>query len=257
MHAENNLPDTSSTKSNLPTSLSPTSPATSKLNEIFKKGGSNEMLTVYNAKMQVQYCRDVRRCHLGKAPSIGLVANGYGRNIAESWLELQLEDLSNFAGCKEKLDYDQRLELARMMIESYPYYKLTEFMLFFQRFKRCQYGRFYGAVDPMIIFQALQDFAEERNRELTKAEQEKRDAEKAEADRQHELLRQRYMSRVPDAFTPQAAINFLQYKLMGYDSMTDDQLKQECEEITSGAKTLPEEPIQMINYLKTIYDIKE
>lgn len=43
------------------------------------------------------------------------------------------------------------IELARTIILGYGGFKLTEFMVFFQRFKQGLYGTFYGVFDPMVI----------------------------------------------------------------------------------------------------------
>lgn len=207
--------------------------------------------------MQIQYCRDIERVHFGKAPRIGAMVAAYGRNTAESWMICQLNDLSLFAGCKEKLTPRQIEETAAMMVESYPHYNLTEFMLFFQRFKRCQYGRFYGAVDPMIIMAALNDFNDERRHEYIKRENEERQRERAAADAEHEALRQRYMKRVPNAFTGFAVINFLQYRLLGYDSMPDEQLNEEIKDLQEGRKLIPVKVTEMLNTIKHTFEINE
>ena len=207
--------------------------------------------------MQIQYCRDIDRVHFGRAPRINAIVAGYGRNTAESWMIIQLNDLSLFAGCKEKLSPRQIEETAQMIIEGYPHYNLTEFMLFFQRFKRCEYGRFYGAVDPMIILQALSLFDDERRAAYEKRKKARIEAENAEAERQRKELKQRYIKRVPHAFTDDAPINFLQYRLMGYDSMPDDELQRECTDIISGRKTIPESVTEMLSTIKQVFNITE
>lgn len=211
----------------------------------------------FNPAMQIQYCRDIDRVFFGKAPRIGAMIAAYGRNTAESWLEIQLNDLSEFAGCKEKLSIRQIKETAAMIVETYPHYNLTEFMLFFQRFKRCRYGRFYGAVDPMIIFQSLDEFNEERLRAHIEREAAENDARRAEEERKSNELKQRYIKRVPDAFTPNAPIDYLQYRLMGYDSMPDDELNREIDDIRAGRKTLPDDIKGMLNTIKTAFNIND
>lgn len=167
----------------------------------------------------------------------------YGHRVAVSWLEIQLRDLSEFAGCKDKLTAAQINETAEMIADEYSHYRLTEFMLFFQRFKRCEYGKFYGRVDPMVLLQALRTFAEQRAavhrdryRQLSRnAEEEKRRLE----DAAYDAMRQRYRQRVPEAFTPAAPIEFLQYQLLGYDQLPDEAFAQELQAITSGRKPIP------------------
>lgn len=215
------------------------------------------LLTRFNPDNQLQFCRDIDRVHFGKAPRIGAVIAAYGRGTAESWMICQLNDLSLFAGCKEKLTARQINETAQMIVETYPHYNLTEFMLFFQRFKRCKYGRFYGSVDPMIILQALNMFNEERRQVFLERQRAEHEAEKAAEERAAAALKQRYIDRVPDAFTPNAPINYLQYRLMGYDSMTDDELNRDIDDIRAGRKTIPEDIKQMLNTIKQTFNIND
>lgn len=99
---------------------------------------------------------------MGDAPTLGTVSKAWGDNITESWLEMQLIDLSEFSGVKDKLSSFQLDSLAQVIIASWGHYKVTEMMLFFQQFKSGKYGRFYGAVDSMVITEALHDFDKER-----------------------------------------------------------------------------------------------
>lgn len=49
-----------------------------------------------------------------------------------------------------------------MIAQTYSYLKVSELMLFFYQFKQGRYGQFYGAIDPLKIMCALQDFRRER-----------------------------------------------------------------------------------------------
>lgn len=211
----------------------------------------------FNPDTQVIYCRDKDKCYFGKAPSIGLVEGAYGHKTAMSWMEIQLYNLSEFAGCKEKLTPAQIAETAAMILDGYPYYKLTEFMLFFQRFKRCEYGKFYGAVDPMIILQALATFNDQRARAIEDRRRAEQEEQKKQEEAEAEALRQRYATRVPDAWTDKAPINFLQYRLMGYDEMADEELAAEIADLQSGKKEIPQEVRKMLSYLRTSFDIND
>lgn len=207
-------------------------------------------LSQYNPGKQQEFCRNVERCHTGKAPSIAIMAQAYGRDTIESWLEIQLNDLSEFAGCKDKLTKQQRIEMAAMIADAYPHYKLTEFMLFCQRFKKCEYGRFYGAVDPMVIFSALKEFDAERSEFMRqiqhKSDEARRSVEHAEANREINSLRNRYAARIPDAFTADAPITFLQYQLMGFDQATDEHLTAVIAGVKDGKIQLPTDVSAML-----------
>lgn len=231
------------------------SPATIKLTQRYKSDA--ELLARFNPDMQVVFCRDIEKCFFGEAPSISLVEQAYGRTAAMSWMEIQLNNLSEFAGCKGKLTTAQIAETAAMIVDGYPHFKLTEFMLFFQRFKRCEYGKFYGAVDPMTILQALTTFGEQRARAIEEREAAAEKERQEAAKRANDELRERYRDRVPDAFTPKAPLDFLQYRLLGYDSMSDEQLAMEIADLQSHKKTLPRGARQMLDYLRGAYDIKD
>ena len=47
-------------------------------------------------------------------------------------------------------------------------------MMFFFNFKMGKYGKFYGAVDPMVITCALRELMDERNSRIDQVENERR-----------------------------------------------------------------------------------
>ena len=211
----------------------------------------------FNPSLQAKYCRDVDRAFFGKAPTLRVFEAAYGRIKAELWLEIQLNDLSEFSGCREKLGPTRTPDLAAMIFEGYPHFKLTEFMMFFQRFKRCEYGRFYGAVDPMVILQALSTFAEDR-RKLIERKRMEEERERVKAiDREYKLIRKRYGERIPGAYTPEAPSSLLQYRLMGYDCMDDEALHREIDAIRSGKKKLSEDVRQMLDTVSAAFGIRD
>lgn len=69
-------------------------------------------------------------------------------------------------------------EIARIIISGYGDFKLTEFMVFFQRFKQGLYGTFYGVFDPMVITRSLREFRADREKLLRLYEDKKRQEEK-------------------------------------------------------------------------------
>lgn len=129
-------------------------------------------MALFNPGKQVDYTLDQRRAYLGKAPSLGLVGKAFAFGTAKSWAAIQLWNLAEFAGCKTKLTEDQIDELAQIICTEYGYLKLTELMDFFRRFKLGKYGKFYGAVDPLVITCALQEFLADRNAILSRLRRE-------------------------------------------------------------------------------------
>lgn len=124
-----------------------------------------EFLKTFNPGLQAKFCKDIKRCFTGTAPSLKILSEAFGDEVTESWVAIQLRDLSEFSGCKDKLSVEQVDQLAKVISMMFPYLKVTELMYFFFLFKSGKYGRFYGSVDGLTITEALQDFRIER-REL-------------------------------------------------------------------------------------------
>lgn len=142
------------------------------------KTGEN-LLCLFSPDNQVRYCQSLERCFIGKAPSIARVSRTFGSHIAESWLEIQLLDLAEFSGVrKDGMTEKEYEEIARIIISGYGDFKLTEFMVFFQRFKQGLYGTFYGVFDPMVITRSLREFRADREKLLRFYEDKKRQEEK-------------------------------------------------------------------------------
>lgn len=116
------------------------------------------LMSRYTPDLQSDFARQPQRCLLGNSPTLADMRAMYGGRWAELWLENQLRDLGEFAGSKEKPNQLQLEETARMIIADAYYLKLSEVMLFFAQFKVGRYGRFFGAVDPLVITEALQAF---------------------------------------------------------------------------------------------------
>lgn len=195
---------------------------------------------------------------MGWAPSLRVVNEAFGKGTVQSWLAFQLRDLSEFSGAKEKLGIGQIDDITEVIMSQYPFLKVTELMYFFLLFKSGKFGKFYGAVDGLAIMEALREFIDDRNDKIYRWNQEeerrKNEAKEAEEARKREELRQRYMRRVPDAFTDKAPIDFMQYRMMGFDYMDEEQLSKEIEAIKSGTKELPNDIFEMVRNTFKIQD---
>lgn len=204
------------------------------LRVIERYGESFEFLKIFNPDKQVEYTKDLRRVYCGEAPKLGLVRTSYGAETIESWIELQLYNLSEFAGCKEKLNIQQVEETAKIIVEQYGFLNVVEFMLFCQKFKRCEYGRFYGAVDPMLILGAVSDFVAERNYQLQMYENEEKAKQEAVREAEREAIKNEYRRLVPDAFAENASITFPDFNWGGLYKLTDEEfniIRPEVEKI--------------------------
>lgn len=116
---------------------------------------------------------------MGDYPTLADINIAYGPSFSQQWLVPQIASLALYTGAKNLDTYQQR-SLASVIATEYYYLKVTELLLFFYRFKTGRYGRFYGAVDPLIVTSALHEFIFERNEMLDKYEQEDREAREAE-----------------------------------------------------------------------------
>lgn len=154
-------------------------------------GERANFLVMFNPSNQIRFSKHVERCHLGTAPTLAEVKVAYGEKTPTAWLVVQLTDLSEYCGCKDKLSEYQLLECAERLRQRYFYLKVSEFMLFFSRFKDGDYGRFYGSVDPMIISSAMKMFVKERNETMERYESQQR-AKQRELEAQGAISRQEY-----------------------------------------------------------------
>ena len=142
-----------------PPSAGMTNPRVSAL--VARYGDREGFLKTFNPDKQDECLRNPELSYMGGAPTLGLVRKAFG-STAEAWLVIQLAELSEYAGVKEKLTTRQLTDTALLIQQMYGHFKVTELMLFFRQFKSGRYGRFYGSVDPMLIMTALETFAGER-----------------------------------------------------------------------------------------------
>ena len=168
----------------LPTTYTTKSPESEAV--VNRYGTEANFLALFNPDNQARYCTDLSRVYLGSAPTLGLVAKSYGSNIAEAWLEIQLKDLSDFAGCKDKLDGYGTEKVARVIISQFGYLKVTELMHFFLLFKSGAYGHFYGVIDPIRITEALREFIVDRADRKARYTQERDRLIRAEEEAKHD-----------------------------------------------------------------------
>ena len=154
----------------------------------------------FTPDMQADLDEDV--AIMGRYPVLADVRVCYGKGAAESWLMIQLNDLSEYSGVRLKLTTMQLEETARTILREFHFLKLTEIMLFLRKCKCGAYGKFYGSVDPMVITSSLRKFVGERGRAIDRLENERRAAER-NAPRPDALTRGEYL-----AFKPWAEAGF-------------------------------------------------
>lgn len=129
---------------------------------------------------------------MGDAPSLGTLSKAWGENITEAWLEMQLIDLSEFSGVKDKLSTFQLDSISQVIMATWGYYKVSEMMLFFLQFKSGKYGKFYGSVDSMVITEALREFDKERCQAIDRYVREEEERQKQEQDAAAEIAQAKW-----------------------------------------------------------------
>lgn len=126
-----------------------------KRNLTLRYGKRSDFLQTFHYVKQEEFSSFPSRCFFGTAPQLSKVNKDYGKGTAEEWLTYQLTYVSEFCGAKEKLTRMQIEELSRVISRKYGWLNVAELMLFFQKLKEGEYGRFYGSVDPQSILIAL------------------------------------------------------------------------------------------------------
>lgn len=208
--------------------------------ELLKKAPTaDQFLTVFNPSRQMRFTASIDKVYEGGTPSLGLTRQTYGDKTAEVWVEVQLSELSEFAGCKGKMDANQAEQTARMILQTYGHLTIAQLMLFFQKFKRCEYGKFYGAVDPMVIMGALADFAEEVAKERLRRYRAKEKISGEEQERRNGQLKDPYRQRIPGADIDKPVISWAVYSLLRLQDKTDEQVAQLVADIQQGKKKSP------------------
>ncbi|MBQ8969224.1 MAG: hypothetical protein IJ064_05790 [Bacteroidaceae bacterium] len=155
-------------------------------------GKRDNFLITFNPDMQRDICTNPEVCFFGGAPTLGLLNTTYGGNTAAMWLVPQLYNLSEYCGCKDKLEGNPLKECATVIAAEFSYLSVTELMLFFFRFKSGKYGRFYGSIDPLVITTSLREFLKERSIAIDRHEQEERERLREEEARKPKLTWEEY-----------------------------------------------------------------
>lgn len=142
-----------------------------------------KFLAMFNPDLQDKYTFQRQRCFSGSAPTLNEVRIGFGRNVATTWLQIQLKNLNEYIGAKEKATDVQLHELAGIILNDYYYLKVTEMMVFLHDVKAGRYGDFYGTFDSVKLMTMMQKFLRVRIDEINIIEQ-KQNAEKQNAERE-------------------------------------------------------------------------
>lgn len=131
-------------------------------------GSPEQFLKTFTPDLQLVAAQHMERTYFGTAPTLSILVEGYGKQTAIVWICIQVENINNFAGVKEKMPVARQKELAELFLAEYPQLKVSELLLFFHRLKCGRYGRFYGMVDALFITSALLAFMDERKADINR-----------------------------------------------------------------------------------------
>lgn len=126
-------------------------------------GNLTQFLTSFNPDKQYELSVNVDDCYFGSYPTLATLNRDYCKTAAVQWLNVQIYNLNEFCGCKDKMTPEQILDCARTINAMYYYLKVSELMLFFFRFKAGMYLSFFGSIDALTITQSIVRFLRERN----------------------------------------------------------------------------------------------
>ena len=141
-------------------------------------GPAEQFLKLFTPDLQIATARNEARAYLGSAPSLEVIAEGYGWQTVIVWLCIQIENLNIFTGVREKMTVARQKDLAALILAEYPNLKASEILLFFHRLKCGRYGRFYGMVDALFITSSLLQFTEQRRADIIRYKEEQSRLEK-------------------------------------------------------------------------------
>lgn len=134
----------------------------------------SDLVTAYSADKMLRFAQYPEKCYFGTAPTLGKVNAAYGNSASVQWLMAVLSYVGE-THLGRKMSPGQQEFCARLVVNNYPYLKLTELMLFLSRFLSGAYGRYY--VDTPSIMTALRDgFIRDRNGAFDKMEADMRKA---------------------------------------------------------------------------------
>ena len=227
-----------------------------KSSEIVKAYGSREnFLVTFNPDIQRKVCSNIEICFFGGAPTLTELNVTYGDNTSTMWLVPQLYNLSEYCGCRDKLQGKPLEECASVIAMEFYYLSVTELMLFFHWFKSGKYGRFYGNVDPLVITTSLRDFIKERNLAYDRHEQEERDRKRQEEEKNaiswEEYCMEQYGEIRPHPMEKWKAKS--QNDAKEKSSVSLDEIKENARSLMQSMKSNPEVSQVFFNEFKKKY----
>lgn len=159
----------------------------------------NHFLECYNPDRQTKIAPTLDAALDADTPQLKLVACAYGRKHVRIWLMIQLRNLSEYAGARDKMTTEQMTQVADLIMHTHPELTLAQVMHFMLKLKNCDYGKFYGAVDPITVMGAFKTYCAELWDEKRRRAQETLRLKARQQTAQLEQEKATYRRRIPGA----------------------------------------------------------
>lgn len=186
---------------------------------------ANAFLQRYNPDKQTSICSDRKAAVASDSPSLGIVRQAYGDDIAESWLQIQIHDIEEFLGVRAALSIRQRDMLSSILLNEYGYLKVSEFMLFFYRLKCGEYCRFYGnSINPSELISSVKAFLSERSQWLDAIEKGYERTLREATEREFAEIHRRYNEMLERHAATAADVPLCEYLTTGMCDLEPEQL---------------------------------
>lgn len=137
-------------------------------------------------------------CKSYDLPTLEMSAQIYGEKAIVVWIKIQLENLNEYCGVKEKMSIEQLNEVSKIIFYKYGNLNIAEIALFILKFKSGDFGQFYGCVDPLKITSAFCEFMNCRMSDLNAAQRERKRQEiewSVQNERAQMLLKERIIRK--------------------------------------------------------------
>ena len=125
---------------------------------------------------------DASRCWNADVPTLSMFDLVYGAGTSGAIVSTYVAALNKSVGAKQEMDAFAMRMCVEGIIDQFAHLKLSEMILFFWRLIHGKYREadFYGTVDAQKIYKAIDVFMVERNKELQRQEDERKNKEIAE-----------------------------------------------------------------------------
>lgn len=95
-------------------------------------------------------------------PTVGSLKRVYGEEFTQAYIETWIVNICEFVNIGKNMTPSQIYETALMIMDLYPYYKLSDINLVFKNAKIGVYGQIYDRLDGQIILSWFAKYNKER-----------------------------------------------------------------------------------------------